>query len=191
METLRTEIIESQKARNDLMKWKLLLVSGLGAAGLGFSEHSGTFRAELVLCCIPFVCAYVDLVCNHLSLRIRVIGKFISSTVIEDNTITCIKAYEKFVDAKIRGSGIPGNGEIGAFDLENWALIGSSILLSLGLVGYAFWIGLQAGSPFMLSGILGILASIIIQQSAAARRKKIESITIDPSSAGRDEETHG
>jgi len=34
METLRSEIIESQKARNDLMKWKLLLVSGLGAAGL-------------------------------------------------------------------------------------------------------------------------------------------------------------
>ena len=103
------------------MKWKLLLVSGLGAAGLGFSEHSGTFRAELVLCCIPFVCAYVDLVCNHLSLRIRVIGKFISSTAIEDNTIACIKEYEKFIDAKIRGSGNHGIGEYHKwFDFRNW-----------------------------------------------------------------------
>ena len=65
MEPLRNEIIESQKARTDLMKWKFILVSGLGAAGLGFTGKSDDSTIEhvtiLVLCCIPFVCAYVDL----------------------------------------------------------------------------------------------------------------------------------
>jgi hypothetical protein len=33
---LRDEIIESQKARTDLFKWKIILVAALGAIALGF-----------------------------------------------------------------------------------------------------------------------------------------------------------
>ncbi len=191
METLRSEIIESQKARNDLMKWKLLLVSGLGAAGLGFSEHSGKFRAELVLCCIPLVCAYVDLVCHHLSLRILVIGKFISSTSGHDQTLSCIRDYEKFVDTRIRGRNNSSLKKIGAFDLENWALIGSSILLSLGLIGISFLLELEPKTPFMVAGMLGILASIVIRVSATARARKIQDIAMDESPFCEDEKTDG
>ena len=69
------EIIESQKIRSDLLKWKILTLAVLGATGLGLSGQSIP-HADLVLCCVPFVCAYIDLLCRHLSLRIAVISEF-------------------------------------------------------------------------------------------------------------------
>lgn len=95
MDTLRTEVVEAQKARNDFIKWKLLLVSGLGAAGLGFTRSLTLPNADLVLCCIPFVCAYVDLMCRHLSLRIVVIGEYIRSMDSEKREILNLIEYEK------------------------------------------------------------------------------------------------
>jgi len=40
MQTLRTELIETQKVRSDLLKWKLLIVAGIGGAALGFFGSS-------------------------------------------------------------------------------------------------------------------------------------------------------
>jgi hypothetical protein len=40
IDKLRDEIIESQKAKTDLLKWKLILVAGIGAAVLGFGSSS-------------------------------------------------------------------------------------------------------------------------------------------------------
>jgi len=40
MSSLREEIVASEQLRSDLVKWKLIIVSALGAAGLGFTEHS-------------------------------------------------------------------------------------------------------------------------------------------------------
>ena len=176
METLRNEIIESQKARNDLLKWKLLLVSGLGAAGLGFSQHTGAFKDELVLCCIPFVCAYVDLVCHHLYLRILVIGKFISLIPAKKGTRSCIGQYEIFVDTNFRNPDKRRRKKIGAFDLEDWALVGSSIILSLALIVYSLWSTVEPKRPFIISGSLGILASIAIHFFARHRANKIAAL---------------
>lgn len=39
IDKLRDEIIESQKARTDLMKWKLILVAAIGAAGFGIGSN--------------------------------------------------------------------------------------------------------------------------------------------------------
>jgi hypothetical protein len=60
MSALREEIIEAEKARTDLLKWKLIIVSGLGAAGLGFTGQSNVPGAPFVLLLIPGVCLYVD-----------------------------------------------------------------------------------------------------------------------------------
>ena len=62
-----------------MLKWKLVLVGTLGAAGLGLagaSRHTPG-HPELVLCAVPFVSVYVDLLCRHLSLRILVIGRYL------------------------------------------------------------------------------------------------------------------
>ena len=39
IEKLRDEIIESQKARTELMKWKLILVAAIGGASLGIGSN--------------------------------------------------------------------------------------------------------------------------------------------------------
>jgi hypothetical protein len=77
MEELRAEILEAERSRSDLLKWKLVLVAGLGAIGIGVQTNSG--RVPLVLIGIPLVCAYVDLLCRHLTLRVHVIGQFLRS----------------------------------------------------------------------------------------------------------------
>ncbi len=79
---LRDEIIESQKARADLFKWKIILVAAIGAAGLGVGAPKAEVasKVEYVLCLIPLVCVYTDVLCAHLNLRIRVIGEFLRVT---------------------------------------------------------------------------------------------------------------
>ena len=79
IEKLRDEIIESQKARTELMKWKLILVAALGGASLGIRLKSTMDRNPPygLLGLVPLVCLYVDAVCIHVELRIMAIGRFI------------------------------------------------------------------------------------------------------------------
>src|SRR5450631_3789478 len=120
MSSLREEIVASEQLRSDLVKWKLIIVSALGAAGLGFTEHSehtGFSYAYLVLVLIPFVCFYVDLLCRHVSIRIMVIGTFIRLGFCGVET-----AYEGFVEKTRK--------KLDVFLLEDWVLQGSTIVLS-------------------------------------------------------------
>src|SRR5437879_5362705 len=99
---LRLEIIASQKARTDLLKWKMVLTAALGTVGLGLYKPEGPTEevswAPFTLCCIPLACIYVDLLCAHLSLRIKVIGTYFRKkaevTAIPDRQLI---SYEQFV----------------------------------------------------------------------------------------------
>lgn len=107
---LTEEILETQKCRSDLLKWKFLVVAALGAAGLGLSKE---FPATmLLLALVPFACIYVDLLCGSLKLRLLVIGAYYSSYH--------KSSYEGFV-GKARQM----------FDLEDWALYGSTSSISV------------------------------------------------------------
>lgn len=82
---LRTEIVESQKARIDLLKYKLIAVAGLGSFALGSLGTKGLPANDgglenpilLILTLIPLVCIYVDLVCQHNTMRILVIAQYL------------------------------------------------------------------------------------------------------------------
>jgi hypothetical protein len=77
-EALREEIRQGQAARTDLMRWKLLIVSGIGGVGLGLAgSGDGAGNSVLVLGVLPLACAYVDLLCWHLDLRMQVIGEYL------------------------------------------------------------------------------------------------------------------
>jgi len=115
---LPDELQGAHENRFDAVKWKLLLVAGLGAAGLGLQENQHPIR--LLLALIPFVCIYVDLICTTLNVRIIVIGKYYGSL--------CGDQYECFAD---RNRAV--------FQMEDWALNGSTKLIcglitSIGLV---------------------------------------------------------
>ncbi len=152
MDALRTQIAETQKARSDLMKWKLILVAGLGAAGLGLgSSEIGPWHS--VLCVIPLVCVYVDALCAHLSLRIRAIGDFLAAEEPKTTEEKREHQYELF----LRSDKIP-------FRLETVALHWSTVVLSLLIAGSSYSIQEVAGaepSPGFqgvsrLSGVAGI-----------------------------------
>lgn len=107
---LAEEILEAQKTRSALLQWKLLLVAGLGAAAFGLTSGGGG-RFILLLSLIPPVAAYVDLLCSNLNLRMILIGRFQAERQHDP--------YETFVNPRRM-----------VFVLEDWALYGSSYLLS-------------------------------------------------------------
>jgi hypothetical protein len=112
---LPDEILESQKTRSSLLKWKLVIVATLGSAGLGLT--SGTSNSQIgLLSLIPFVCVYVDLLCTNINLRIILIGRYLAEE--------CSDSYELF--AKERRNW---------FALEDWALYGSTYCVS-GILGF-------------------------------------------------------
>lgn len=127
MQNLINQITESQKVRSDLMKWKLVLVSGVGTAGLGLGSSVDFPNANLLLCLIPLIAIYVDSQCGNLSLRIKAIGEFISSIKPEGRAETLLKNYEKFIRKNPPG-----------FRLEIIALHGSTIFLSTIIICYGY-----------------------------------------------------
>lgn len=173
METLRQEVLESQKIRSDLLKWKLILVASLGAVGLGFTkEKSGLMNSQLILCIIPFVCVYVDLLCRHLSLRIHVIGAFLRKHYASSKD-SLIGSYEKFV------AEVPY-----AFSFESLALYMSSIINTVLVVIIGILIG-QKRLPtrpawswkiwvFIISGVVGLILIISVEQSYRRKKKEID-----------------
>jgi hypothetical protein len=148
MAELRDEIIASEKIRADLLKWKLIIVSTLGAAGLGFGSfgtQSGNALpyAHLVLGCIPLACVYVDLLCKHSWERIMVIGQYKRSYASDSE-----HAYETIVQ-QARDSGI--------FSLEDWALSWSSYFLSVAVGLAGILMHARPGAWLLLvSGVIGM-----------------------------------
>lgn len=140
---LRHEIVESQKARIDLLKYKLVAIAALGAIGIGvYHAEPGLLRPEFIFILIPFVCVYVDAACWHNSLRILVIAQFF---------IAHKDRYEKFLGdlgetLKIMGASEANLNDIddkknpcrsGAgyfFRMEDWVLHYSTIIICISLI---------------------------------------------------------
>lgn len=157
METLREEILQGQRVRSDLLKWKLGLVGGLGAAGLGFAGSDSLSHADLVLCAIPPVAVYVDLLCRHLSLRILVVGTFLR-TQRDDPALATLGAYEDFAE---RSRTLPGRRRRSAFDLEEWALAWSTLAVSAAVAVYGVVLWSRFSAPFVISGTVGLVATLL------------------------------
>jgi hypothetical protein len=174
---LHDEIIASQNARARIWNWKLILISVLAAAGLGISvgasPNTGT---PLVLCCIPVVCAYADLLCNHLSVRNHLIGAWRRTR----HRSVEFKEYERFAQS-LKDKGV--------WRLEWWAVYSSSIAANVGLVLVGAGKGggdLHAAGQVLLfrsspafgavavSGLLGILATALVWRAARSRHQCIE-----------------
>jgi hypothetical protein len=165
------EIIESQKARSDLLKWKVVVLAALAATGLGLvkSEGPGQRYADLVLCAIPVISVYIDLLCRHLSLRILVIGAYRRKAKVRDD-------YERFVGLA---------RDKGAFQLEDGAVLLSSLLFSFALMLMAPPLGLEPKLPHgwavAISGAAGIVLASGSEIAYQRRRTAIDRIEWPPS----------
>ena len=93
IQAFKNEIIESEKSRIDLLKWKFIAIGALGSIALGIKPLSSqalpksgssqpgvfltfSFASTLIFCLIPLLCVYIDLLCKHLNIRILVVGNF-------------------------------------------------------------------------------------------------------------------
>ena len=122
---LRAEIIESQKAQADFLKWKLISVATVASISLGLASTSNPTveGAKLLLCLVPLICAYVDLTSLHIMIRIIMIGIYLKRVG---------NAYEGFVfEVRNRTATSP-------FVFEAVALHGSSVAFNAIIVGLGF-----------------------------------------------------
>ncbi len=172
METLRTELIETQKVRSDLMKWKLLIVAGVGGAALGFSKDAPG-SAHLAHAVLPLACFYVDLCCRHLSLRNKAIGLFVMFGKHDD---LVLKNYEEFY-SKISGK------VWRRLSLESAALVGLTLFVSIVIVPVGILAGGHEWYPFSwpsglfyCSGILGVLSALALQSWYMSQRKNMDKL---------------
>src|SRR5215210_2085665 len=112
MEKLREEILQSESVRTDLLKWKLALTGAIGAAGLGFAGSKELRHADLILCAIPPLCVYVDLLCLHLNLKMLVIGTFLRQWTASGSE-QGLRDYELFVQKarRMTAEGEPSDEE--------------------------------------------------------------------------------
>lgn len=163
--SLRTEVIESQKFKSDLLKWKLILAAALGAAALGINSSNGTRVPEL-LALIPCVCVYADIVCYHNDLRVLVIGTFLRRSSEVDSMW---RAYE---NECLRNRSL--------FALENFAMYWATLVISLAITAMCV---LQpfvpatdlAYSMCVVAGCLGLLASAVIRFYFRASNESLDS----------------
>ncbi len=117
---LRNEIVASENARLDFIKWKIVLVAALGAVGLGLASDTKV-AAPAILGFIPIACAYVDVVCAHVNFRILLIAHFLRTGGTANRPPDSATAdYEALCQA-----------QRGGFGLESIVLVGATIAMSL------------------------------------------------------------
>jgi hypothetical protein len=181
IELAKNEMLEAQKERDSLMRWKLILVSTIGAAALGFSQNSPLPNAEFALCLIPFTCVYVDILCRNLSIRTKMISLFLA----QDQKDPLETFYQVYTGP--RGS-----------SLESFALRFSTIFLSIlvipiGIISHSAnhlavittWFS-GASAIFYLSGFSGIFLSFIVEQRYQEQKKTLVSLEVSPSTTKGD-----
>lgn len=127
IELLRTEIIESEKVQADFLKWKFILIATVGSVSLGFTSRGAYSNGgvQTLLCVVPLLCAYVDLISLHIMGRVITIGKYLMCTGDD---------YENFVFA------VRGRTGANLYAFEAFALHGSSFVLNAILLGLGFFL---------------------------------------------------
>ena len=169
---LYAEITESEKTRSDFLKWKLIGVAALGAAGLGLNQGGGAVHVYFLLVLIPPVCFYVDLLCRHISLRILIIAAFLRRYGSDEQ-----RRFQEFVKEKARSEHL--------LHLEDTALEGSTVVLSflIMVVGLTprFLSEVTGEAPTPLFrllapavGVLGVLAALVLNRWYAFQSKRLD-----------------
>jgi len=173
IELAKNEMLEAQKERDSLMRWKLILVSTIGAAALGFSRESPLPNAEFALCLIPFTCVYVDILCRNLSIRTKMISQVLAQNL-NDPLENFYQSYEES-----RGSSLE------SFALRTSTIVLSILIIPIGIISHfsdpsvlvATWFS-WASVPFYLSGSSGIALSFIVERRYQEQKKALAKLGV-------------
>ncbi len=171
---LRSEIIESQRSQADLLKWKLVATAAIGALALSPRGEGSAPSDEmrLLLCFIPLVCAYVDLISVHLMLRMVVIGTYLRLSKQGNEKVLDYESW--LVQVRHRQRGDP-------LAFEVLALHGSSFVFSALVAIGGFVLRLpdsRYSYLFLLSGLFGIVITAMLVFTFAARVRHIGQVPV-------------
>ena len=170
---LRSEIVESEKARMDFLKYKLLAVAALGSIGLGLNvktSAASSFDYIYILGIIPFVCLYVDLLCHHNTMRILVIGQYFINN-------GC--PYENYICRA--GKALPKQNADYFFELEDWALEGSTWIISsfVLIVGIVLSFRYDCNYEMLAlitSGLIGICLAVLSRKKFIHKKEVLSNV---------------
>ncbi len=179
----KDRLSESQKTRDNLMKWKLVIVAAISSAALGFSKSKPLPYSELALCLIPFACCYIDLLCRNLSIRTKMIGQFLAK---EGEPLELF--YKDFKD-KLESNKNETSKDKKEYSLESLALRGSTYFLSAGIIPIGIATHLMGETIttcsdilkswpiylFIISGSSGLYLSYYIQKKYFKQRESVYS----------------
>jgi len=177
-EKLRDEIIEFQKARADILRWKLIAIGGVGAAGLSLSASSGQGAdgKYMVLAIIPFVAAYCDAVGRDFDLRIALIARFLW---LKEGPFF---QYESFV----------------AGGRKYWWLVGLAANLGASLIActLVFLVGCSpsvtgrtggASTALMVSAVIGAVLVALVEVGYSQRLRNLRKCYLQPKKKSSDD----
>jgi hypothetical protein len=191
---LRVEIVEAQKARLDLLKWKVILVAALGAAASGIVETHRASNPNLLFALVPLVCIYVDLLSRDQTLRIIVMSRYLLLDKLPTET-----AYEDFVDqvtrmqvATVRESlrdatvrfrkALNGTSTASAYAFQAFAQDWSTVFLSGAVIVWAIASGVHGLDEWatIASGTIGLVLALTFYLAYARRYGTIQELALKP-----------
>lgn len=165
--SLRSEIVESQKADIEFVKWKLIAVAAVTSILFGVgSDRERDPQLQLLIFLIPLICAYVDLVSITLAMRILTIAAFLR----EQNDIYECRVHQMrtnkgrnpfmFVPVAVHGS----------------SLAISLVIFSAGIFGWQTnWDHLRTVA-YLSAGAIGIALATILWRSYRLRAKHLATL---------------
>jgi hypothetical protein len=162
---LRHEIIEAERAGSDFLKWKLIAAATVASIGVGFwnSARPMAADAKLLICLVPLICAYVDMVSLDLAVRITVIASFLRTK--------CHDPYETYVQT-LRGRD-DNPFRFAPIAIHGSSLVVSLVILGLGLYGAsADWNRFQSHA-FVTAGLSGSGITILLWNVYTARIRRV------------------
>jgi len=166
-EGLRTEIIESQKIGADFLKWKLISVATVASISVGLAPAGGGSAegAKLLMCLVPLICAYVDLISLHIMTRILTIGIYLKNSG---------DSYEQFV------FGVRERTTTNPYVFEAVAILASSGTINAVIVALGFTLPRGPGNwpsdyltAYIVAGVLGIVATAAFWLMHLSRTREI------------------
>lgn len=188
IQAFKNEIIESEKSRIDLLKWKFIAIGALGSIGLGIKPLSSqalpksgsyqpgvfltfSFASTLIFCLIPLLCVYIDLLCKHLNIRILVVGNFfLKEHKIEPNKNSDDnnknsddnKILELYKEYEEFCDELRDGDQLKSFALEDWAQEISTIIYSFLIIIVAFFSDTSHLKNNLITSLLILLCGVTI-----------------------------
>ena len=173
IELAKNELFEIQKERSSLMRWKLILISVIGSASLGFSEKSSLPNVNLALCLIPFTCVYVDILCRNLSIRAKMISLFLGKSMKDPLE----KFYQKYKN--LRGISLE------SLALGYSTIFLSSLVIAVGIISYCgdslsmkTWFNWES-MLFCFSGFSGFIIFCFVENRYKVQKGALDKVQED------------